>query len=102
MAAKAEIIWTVPALDDLDEIIAYIARENSKAAGALLRRVLTTIERLVDHPSSGRWVPELLPKKAYREVIVPPCRVMYRREGTDVLIVHVMRSERLLRPDKWF
>jgi toxin ParE1/3/4 len=102
MDEKVELLWTEPALSDLDDIASFIARENPKAAAKLIRRVLATVERLVDHPSSGRWVPELLPRKAYREVIVPPCRIIYRREGHDVLFVHVMRGERLLRVDRLF
>jgi toxin ParE1/3/4 len=101
MAQRVAIIWASPALDDLDEIAAWIARENAKAAEALVRRVLETLERLRDHPSSGRWVPEIQ-QKTYREVIVPPCRIIYRREANDVLIVQVIRSERQLNPNKLF
>jgi toxin ParE1/3/4 len=61
-----------------------------------VRRTLAAIERLRDHPESGRWVPEV-ESKTHREVIVPPCRVIYRRDGAKVLILHVVRSERLLR-----
>lgn len=96
MARRASLIWTAPALDDLDEIASFIALENAKAAATLVRRVLAAIERLRDHPESGRWVPEV-GSKTHREVIVPPCRVIYRRQETKVLIIHVVRSERLLR-----
>lgn len=101
MAGRAALIWATPALDDLDEIASHIARENPRAAAELVRRVLTAVERLEDHPESGRWVPEL-PGKLYREVIVPPCRILYRREGAEVLLVHVIRTERLLRADRLF
>ena len=101
MARRVALIWAAPALDDLDEIASWIARENERAASALVRRVLDALERLQDHPASGRWVPEIR-QKHYREVIVPPCRIIYRREGNDVLIVHVFRSERLLDIGKLF
>ena len=101
MDKRLEIIWSSPALDDLDEIAAWIARENPMAAEALLRRIRRTVERLQDHPSSGRWVPEIQ-QKTYGEVIVPPCRIIYRREANDVLIVQVIRSERQLNPNKLF
>jgi plasmid stabilization system protein ParE len=101
MARRAPLIWSAPALDDLDEIASWIARENAGASAALVRRALAAVERLRDHPESGRWVPEI-PRKLYREVIVPPCRIIYRREGSKVLIVHVFRSERLLRVDRLF
>ena len=101
MARRAALTWAAPALDDLDEIVSWIARENRRAAAELTRRALAGVERLRDHPESGRWVPEI-PSKRYREVIVPPCRIIYRREGAKVLIVHVLRSERLLRADRLF
>ena len=101
MARRAPLIWSSPALEDLDEIASWIARQNAAAAAALVRRALAGVERLRDNPESGRWVPEI-PSKIYREVIVPPCRIIYRREGSKVLIVHVFRSERLLRLNRLF
>ena len=93
--ALRPLIWTEPALDDLDEIATWIAAENEPAAARLVSRVFAKDERLARFPRSGRRVPEL-PETLYREVIVPPCRVFYRSEGKSVLIVHVMRAERLL------
>jgi toxin ParE1/3/4 len=90
------LIWAQPALDELDEIAAHIALDKPDAAAQLVSRCLDVVERLVHQPASGRWVPELQERR-YREVIVPPCRILYRREGEDVLIVHVLRGERRLR-----
>lgn len=101
MVQGLKLLWSAPALDDLDEIAAWIAAENSPAAAKLVARVLAAVERLEEHPSSGRKVPELETRR-YREVVCPPCRVIYRRERRTVLIVHVVRSERQLRPDRLF
>ncbi len=100
MAARlAALIWTAPALDDLDDIAAWIALENRAAAGDLVQRALAAVERLRRFPSSGRWVPELeLTSRIYREVIVPPLRILYRREERDVLTVLVLRGEEQLQP----
>ncbi len=92
----ARLIWTEPALLDLDEIAEYIALENPSAASRYVRRVFDKVERLKDHPNSGRRPPELIPTP-YREVIVPPCRIFYRVESEKVYILYVMRSEQLLR-----
>lgn len=93
----ARLIWTEPALADLDEIAEYIALDNPLAASRLVRRVLDRVERLEAHPRSGKRPPEL-PRTHYREVIAAPCRVFYRVEKDDVFVLYVMRSERLLRP----
>ena len=92
----AEIIWTEPALDDLDQIAEYIALDKLSAAQDLVRKVFEKVDRLSDSPNSGRKVPELTPSK-YKEVIVGPCRIFYRVSEEAVYILHVMRVERDLR-----
>ena len=95
----AEIVWSEPALADLDAIADYIALENPVAASELVKRIFGHIEQLVNHPESGSRPPEL-GKSRYRQIVEPPCRVFYRYDGHKVFILHVMRSERLLRKDQ--
>jgi plasmid stabilization system protein ParE len=92
----AEVIWTEPALQQLDAIAEYIALDNATAANRLVKRVFGKIERLEDFPQSGRTPLELL-HSIYREVIVPPCRIFYREDESRVLILYVMREELQLR-----
>lgn len=92
----AEIIWSEPALADLDAIADYIALENPTAATELVRRIFAHVDQLADHPDSGSQ-PRELGHSRYRQIVEPPCRVFYRHDGRKVYILHVMRSERLLR-----
>ena len=92
----AEIVWSEPALADLDAIADYIALENPVAASELVKRIFGHIDQLVNHPESGSR-PQELGKSRYRQIVEPPCRVFYRYDGHKVFILHVMRSERLLR-----
>ena len=92
-----EVVWSEPALSDLDAIADYIALEDPVAAAELVRRVFAHVDQLADHPDSGSR-PAELKRGRYRQVVEPPCRVIYRHEGGQVVILHVMRSERLLRP----
>lgn len=92
----AEIVWSEPALSDLDAIADYIALENPAAAIELVKRVIGHVEQLADHPESGSR-PLELKRSRYRQIVEPPCRVFYRYDGRTVYILHVMRSERLLR-----
>jgi len=92
----AEVVWTEPALGDLDAIADYIALDNPEAARRLVRRVFDHVDQLRAHPNSGSRPPELKGRR-YRQIVEPPCRVFYRVQGTRVFIVHVMRSERRLR-----
>jgi len=92
----AEIVWTDPALDQLEEIAEYIALDKPAAASNLVRQIFTTVERLERFPDSGHNPPEL-PDSIYRELYVRPCRIFYRQDDDIVLVVHVMREERQLR-----
>ncbi len=92
----ARLIWTEPALRDLDEIAEYIALDNQTAASRYVQRVFHRVERLQDHPDLGKR-PLELPETQYREVVIPPCRVFYRVEEEKIYILYVMRSERLLK-----
>ena len=94
----AEVVWTEPALADLDAIADYIALENPAAASALVARVYGHVGQLVEHPESGSRPLELGKVTRYRQIVEPPCRVFYRFDGARVLVLYVMRGERLLRP----
>lgn len=97
----AEVIWTEPALNDLDAIADYIALDNPEAAKRLVQKVFRNAGQLADHLRSGSKPPELKGWR-YRQIVELPCRVFYRQEGTRVCILYVMRSERLLRSGKLF
>ena len=91
-----ELIWTEPALGDLDAIADYIALDNPDAARRLVRRVFDHVEQLRGHPESGS-VPRELRGTAYRQIVEPPCRIFYRIDADRVIVVHVIRGERRLR-----
>jgi len=92
----AEIIWTEPALNDLNEIADYVALSNLLAAKSLVKKVFDKITRLEDHPESGK-TPTELTHFSYREIVVNPCRIFYKIEGETVYILHVMRQEKDLK-----
>ena len=93
----AKIRWTVPALDRLNEITIYIARDNPEAANQLVSRIFKSVDLLEQFPELGRRVPEMR-NSGCREVIVPPCRVIYRIEDEVVIVIFVMRGEQQLKP----
>lgn len=92
----AEIVWTDPALDQLEEVAEYIALDKPEAASGFMKKVFSTVDRLEQFPDSGHVPPEV-PNSVCRELYVRPCRIFYRREADLVLILHVMREERQLR-----
>jgi toxin ParE1/3/4 len=94
----AQIIWTEPASAELEAIADYIALDKPAAARRLVQRILSSVGRLEHFHALGSRVPEL-PKSVYRQLIVRPCRMFYRREEDRVFIVFVMRGERLFRKE---
>ena len=92
----ARLIWTDPALKDLEAIAEYIALDKPDAARRYVQRVFQVVERLAQFPQSGSVPPEI-PHLPYRQVVILPCRIFYRLEGKDILVVFVMRSERKFR-----
>ena len=95
----AELVWTEPALSDLDAIADFIALDNPTAAKAFVQRVFSHVEQLQTHPESGSSVREL-PKSPYRQMVEPPCRIFYRFDGQKIYVLHVMRGEMRLREQR--
>jgi toxin ParE1/3/4 len=91
-----EVIWTEPALNDLDAIADYIALDNPTAARELVRRVFGHADQLIDHPDSGSK-PQELRGWRYRQIVEPPCRIFYRRDRDTVYVLFVTRGERQVR-----
>lgn len=94
----ADVIWTEPALADLDAIADYIALENPAAARKLVQNIFRHVDQLEVHPDSGSK-PQEFRDWRYRQIIEPPCRVLYRHDASKgtVFILHVMRSQQKLR-----
>jgi len=92
----AKVIWTEPALQDLDAIADYIALDDPQAARGLVQRVFQHVGQLVEHPESGSR-PLEMPQSRYRQVIEVPCRVFYRFDGSRVFVLSVMRGEMRFR-----
>ena len=96
----ARIIWTEPALQELDEIADYISLDDPAAAKKLVRKVFERVDQLAQHPKNGKRLEEI-EASVYREIIVPPCRIFYRLADHVVYIIHVIREEQLLHMDIW-
>ncbi len=92
----ADLIWTEPALLDLDEVAEYMALDAPTAASNYVLKVFDRVERLIIYPNSGKR-PKELPHTPSREMVIPPCRIFCRVENDTAYILHVMRAERLLQ-----
>ncbi len=89
------LVWTRPALTDVREIRAYVARDSPRYGRVVVERLFAAVDRLREHPLSGRVVPEL-GQPTLREVIEPPYRIVYRVRADVLEVLAVVHSARPL------
>lgn len=93
------IDWSDLALDDLDDIVRYIAKDSLYYARKFADRIFATSDRLKDFPYSGRYVPEA-ENETIREVIIQSYRIIYRTETDRILVLAVIHGSRDLGSEK--
>jgi len=71
--------------------VAHIHHDRPSAAKRFLKKAEKSLKRLEKFPDSGRLIPEF-PELPYREIVVPPYRFFYKREGNTVWIVGAWHS----------
>ena len=82
--------WLLRAVDDLEGIFDYIARDSPSAAVEETERVLAADKRLGDYPASGR--PGRVPDT--RELVVSSYIVAYRVRAGAVQVLRVLHGAR--------
>lgn len=92
------VIWAPQAIEDVQAIRAYVARDSAHYADLVVERIVAAVARLQSHPLSGRVVPEV-GDESLREVIQGSYRIVYRLKRNVVEIVTVFHGARLLRLD---
>ena len=88
-----------PAKRDLAEISRYIAQDNPLIAKKVKNRIVAKIATLDHFPYRGSYVPALLDRnvKEYRQISVPPWKIIYKVEGKKVQILTIIDSRRDLQ-----
>lgn len=98
-----KIVWTEPAVEDLRELHAYIARDSKMYASGFVERIILAAERLTDHPKVGRVVPEAN-NETVREILYQRYRIIYRVKGDSIemlSVIHGVRDLEELQPAPW-
>lgn len=90
------LIWSPQAIEDVEAIRTYVARDSEHYANLLIERIVAAVDRLEGFPLSGRVVPEV-GDESLREVIYGNYRIVYRLKGEIIEIVTVFHAARLLR-----
>ena len=92
-----KVIWAPSALEDVDSIADYIARDSVDQAALFVARLFEATDRLQKFPLSGRVIPEVS-NYSCREIIYGFYRIMYRLDNDDVWITGVVHGARNWNP----
>lgn len=93
-----KVTWSPSALEDVNSIAEYIARDSVDRAALFAVRLIEATDRLQDFPSSGRIIPEI-GDSSCREIIYGNYRIMYRLLNNDVWITGVVHGSRQWKPE---
>jgi len=80
-----KIVFTKPAIADLETLVSYIAHDNPQAAERFGYAIVEKAEKLDQFPLLGRIVPEFK-IESIREIIYRPYRIVYRVREEQKLI----------------
>ncbi len=95
----ARVRWTHQALEDVDAICNYIARDAPRTAKRFGQRIFQAVEPLERFPLSGQLVPERR-QSNLREIRLKRYRIIYRVLDDEILeILTVHHASRLLDID---
>jgi plasmid stabilization system protein ParE len=96
MNRQYEVVWSIGASKDLEQIIQYIATDNLSNALEILRKIKDKASSPYRLPERGRVVPELQDQgiMKYRELIISPWRLVYRISHKSVYVLSVLDSRR--------
>jgi addiction module RelE/StbE family toxin len=96
MKPKYKVVWAHVAESDLKDIIEYISKDSPQNALKILKRIKQKASELYTLPERGRIVPELQGQGIlqYREIIIPPWRLIYRITEREVFVLSLIDSRR--------
>lgn len=94
MNQSYEIAWARVAENDLKEIIDYIAIDSPTNALKIFQKIKKKASSLYTMPERCRIVPELKDQGIlqYRELIVPPWRIIFRIAEIKIYVLSVLDS----------
>jgi addiction module RelE/StbE family toxin len=90
-----KLIWSPQAIEDIEAIAEYIARDSTIYAESTVERIFQAPERLMQFPKLGRVVPEKK-DESIREVFVFQYRIIYEILASEIHILTVVHGKRII------
>lgn len=89
------LTWSREAIEDLNSIREYIARDSLFYSRSVVRKVLATAKQIPYAAGIGRIVPEIGDENI-RERFVYSYRLVYQVEDEQITVVAIIHGKRLL------
>ena len=87
------VLFLKEAVEDLEEILLYIAQDSRKAALRMHDRIIEKANDLAIFPKRGRLIPDRkISAAGYRMLGIKPYVVFYRVINNDVLIYRILHG----------
>lgn len=90
-----QVVWSPRAIEDVDAIAGFIARDSPAYASIVVDKILQATRSLENFPLSERTVPEF-GDESLREKIVYSYRIIYRVDDAQVTIATIIYGKRVL------
>lgn len=87
------IIWSPLALENISHTVKYITLDNPQAALNWANSIFEVVERLKEHPNSGRDLPEMS-RKDIQEIIKGKYRIIYKIQNEMINVLLVRRGSK--------
>ena len=94
-----KIIWSEPAIVDIENIKNYISQDSEWYAVIFIEKIIAAVEKLVHFPRIGHIVPETN-NKDIREILYQHYRIIYKIEKAAIFMLTVVHGGRDL--SGWF
>ena len=91
----AEIRWTSQAVEDLQSIADFIARDSENYAKMFVNKIMNSLDQIIAFSMSGRIVSEFK-QVDVREVILGSYRIIYRVKDNVAELLTIHHSAQLL------
>jgi toxin ParE1/3/4 len=91
----AEVIWTIKAVEQVEQIGAFIEKDSLFQARRVVQLIIKETRKLEEHARIGKRIPEM-GEDRYRELRVFSYRILYKiLDEERIAVVGVVHGQRL-------
>jgi addiction module RelE/StbE family toxin len=94
----AEVIWTIKAVEQVEQIGSFIEKDSPFQARRVVQLIVKETRKLKEHARVGKIIPEVQEDR-YRELRVFSYRILYKiLDENRIAIIAVVHGQRLFDP----